>query len=284
MTNAAKVIKFPGPEPAWKEQRVADTDDGFTRLANELYEELIGANLTRNQAKVAHAVCRKTYGFNKRMDRIADAQIAQLTRLPRQKVNAVKNELIGMRVLITEGGLIGPNKNLNEWNIPPVKSGPKCHHDSYSHHDSDTVPTIVTKIVTKTVTDLSPKQGHTKDTITKDNKDNINIPPIVPLESAKKKPVKRATQFPVGFTPTDGNRTLAENLGVDLRGEMEAFADYHQSKGSTFRDWSLALNTWLRNAAKFGRSTPPAAKRRPAPEGFAEKNYGQTEIPSWMEE
>lgn len=147
------------PELRAVEQRVADTDDGYTRLANELYEELIGANLTRNQAKVAHAVCRKTYGFNKKMDRIADSQISQLTRLPRQKVNKAKNELIQMGVLVREGMLIGPNKNLAEWQIP------ECHQDGV------TVTKTVTKSVTKTVTGLSPKKGHTKDTITKDKKD-----------------------------------------------------------------------------------------------------------------
>ncbi|YCI30848.1 replication protein [Erwinia sp. PK3-005] len=140
------------------EQRVAATDEGYTRLANELYEELIGANLTRNQAKVAHAVCRKTYGFNKKMDRISDSQLSQLTRLPRQKVNKAKNELIQMKVLVRDGMLIGPNKNLSEWSVP------ECHHDGI------TVTKTVTKSVTKTVTALSPKQGHTKDTITKDNK------------------------------------------------------------------------------------------------------------------
>lgn len=140
------------------EQRVAATDEGYTRLANELYEELIGANLTRNQAKVAHAVCRKTYGFNKKMDRISDSQLSQLTRLPRQKVNKAKNELIQMKVLVRDGMLIGPNKNLSEWSVP------ECHHDGV------TVTKTVTKSVTKTVTALSPKQGHTKDTITKDNK------------------------------------------------------------------------------------------------------------------
>lgn len=159
------------------EQRVADTDDGYTRLANELYDELIGANLTKNQAKVAHAVCRKTYGFNKKVDRIADSQIATLTRLPRQKVNAAKKELIEMRVLITDGQLIGPNKNLDEWNIPEPKGGPKCHRDSDTENADNIVTTVVTESVTTIVTTLSPPQGHTKDTITKDNKDTT---PIVP--------------------------------------------------------------------------------------------------------
>lgn len=70
MSNTAEILNFPAVVSGIQEQRVADTDDGYTRLANELYEELIGANLTKNQAKVAHAVCRKTYGFNKKMDRI----------------------------------------------------------------------------------------------------------------------------------------------------------------------------------------------------------------------
>ncbi|HDO7031108.1 replication protein, partial [Klebsiella pneumoniae] len=186
--NTAEILNFPMADMGIQEQRVADTDDGYTRLANELYEELIGANLTKNQAKVAHAYCRKTYGFNKKMDRIADTQIAKMTRLPRQKVNVAKKELLSMHVLVEEGDLIGPNKNLHEWALPETKKGPQCnysgdtdcHHDSDSHHGSDSVPMAVTKSVTKTVTAMSPEQGHTKDTITKDNKDNINNPPKSP--------------------------------------------------------------------------------------------------------
>ncbi|HID9529905.1 TPA: replication protein [Proteus mirabilis] len=141
---------------------VADLDNGYTKLANELYEELIGANLTKNQAKVAHAICRKTYGFNKKTDRISDSQLAELTRLPRQKVNKAKNELIAMKVIVKVGMTIGPNKNLTEWDIPD------CHQNGVI------VTKTVTKSVTKSVTALSPKQGHTKETITKEKKENKN--------------------------------------------------------------------------------------------------------------
>ncbi|MFV8925453.1 replication protein [Serratia fonticola] len=173
--NTAEVIKFPGPEPG-QEKRVADTDDGYTRLANELLEELIGANLTRNQAKVAFAVCRKTYGFNKKMDRIADSQIAALTKLPRQKVNKAKKELLTMGVLVSDGYMIGPNKNLEQWSLPQSKEAPNCHQNSDSHQDDGTVTKTVTKSVTKIVTGVSPEQGHTKDTITKEKKESIKPP------------------------------------------------------------------------------------------------------------
>ncbi|HGW1998673.1 replication protein, partial [Klebsiella pneumoniae] len=38
MANTAEVINFPVPVVALQELRVADLDDGFTRIANELLE------------------------------------------------------------------------------------------------------------------------------------------------------------------------------------------------------------------------------------------------------
>ncbi|SFX55577.1 phage replication protein O [[Enterobacter] aerogenes] len=153
------------PEFKVVERRVAEIEDGYTRLANALYDELIGADLTKNQSKVAHAICRKTYGFGKKLDRISDSQLAQLTRLPRQKVNKAKNELIEMKVILREGSQIGPNKNISEWEIEGC------------HYSGDNVTKLVTKDVTKTVTSLSPKQSHTKETIQKKEINNTPLPP-----------------------------------------------------------------------------------------------------------
>ena len=73
MSNLATVTHLrPSQRPV--ERRVAEVEDGYTRLANALYEELIGADLTKNQSKVAHAICRKTYGYGKKMDRISDTR------------------------------------------------------------------------------------------------------------------------------------------------------------------------------------------------------------------
>ncbi|EOC5825809.1 replication protein [Cronobacter sakazakii] len=164
MSNLATVTQLrPVERPA--ERRVAEIEDGYTRLANALYDELIGADLTKNQSKVAHAICRKTYGFGKKMDRISDSQLAQLTRLPRQKVNKAKNELIAMKVIKRDGHLIGPNKEISEWQIEGC------------HYSGDNVTAMVTNSVTKTVTALSPKQSHTKETITKEKKETTPLPP-----------------------------------------------------------------------------------------------------------
>ncbi|MCB5318655.1 replication protein [Yersinia massiliensis] len=97
------------------ERRVADTDDGYTRIANELLEAIAGADLTARQLKVMIAVIRKTYGYQKKLDRIADIQIADITGLSRQNVNKAKKELLSMHCLMMDGNKIGPNKDLSEW-------------------------------------------------------------------------------------------------------------------------------------------------------------------------
>ena len=114
--NTAEILQFP-PPTGGKEQRVADTDDGYTRIANELLEAIAGADLTARQLKVMIAVIRKTYGFQKKLDRIADIQIAELTGLSRQNVNKAKKELLSMHCLLMDDNRIGPNKELSAWHF-----------------------------------------------------------------------------------------------------------------------------------------------------------------------
>jgi phage replication O-like protein O len=175
MTVVRKLSDY-RPSTEGMERRVAQLEDGYTRLANALYDELIGADLTKNQSKVAHAICRKTYGFGKKMDRIADSQLAGLTRLPRQKVNKAKNELIAMKVILRDGNKIGPNKEVSEWQIDGC------------HYSGDNVTTLGTKDVTKTVTEVSPKQSHTKETITKEKKESNNTLPEQVRSTCEKAP------------------------------------------------------------------------------------------------
>lgn len=99
------------------ERRVADTDDGYTRIANELLESIASADLTARQLKVLLAITRKTYGFGKKTDRIADEQLAGITGLSRQNVNKAKKELISMNCLLMDGSKIGINKEVSAWNF-----------------------------------------------------------------------------------------------------------------------------------------------------------------------
>ena len=52
MANTAEIFNFPVPDAAQKEPRVADLDDGYTRIANELLEAVMLAGLTQHQLLV----------------------------------------------------------------------------------------------------------------------------------------------------------------------------------------------------------------------------------------
>lgn len=121
MGNLATVIPI-RPTLTVVERRVADLDDGYTRLANMLLEEYAGADLTKRQFKVLLAVLRLTYGWNKPMDRIANSQIAQIARLPEKRVSEARVQLVEMNLLTQVCRSIGPNKNTAEWLLPAGES------------------------------------------------------------------------------------------------------------------------------------------------------------------
>ncbi|EOA0286990.1 replication protein, partial [Escherichia coli] len=77
-----------------------------------------GADLTKRQFKVLLAILRRTYGWNKPMDRITDSQLSEITKLPVKRCNEAKLELVRMNIIKQQGGMFGPNKNISEWCIP----------------------------------------------------------------------------------------------------------------------------------------------------------------------
>lgn len=271
----------------------ADTNNGYTRLTHSLYEHLNFVDLNRNELKVAHTIIRKTVGFNKKFDRISDSQIAEKTNLSRQAVNFAKNSLLRMRVLLREGPRIGLNKSLSEWDIR------ECHRKSDGVTETQTklseclghkkasiksischdpVRKTRTNIITETRTGVSWFPGHTKETITKDNKENIKISQKIRKNRVRK--INPSMPYPPEFTPSEQHIALAQELGVNLTSEWATFGDYHTAKGTHFKNWEAALNTWLRNAVKFGAKPPSVSAR--TPEHFHEQDYGVSDTPAWM--
>ena len=72
---------------------------------------------------------------------------------------------------------------------------------------------------------------------------------------------RRATRFPDGFSISDEMKAWASDHRLpDPSIELEAFRDYHTSKGSLFKSWDAAFMTWLRNGKRFaGNGKQPAA-------------------------
>ena len=78
-------------------------------------DSLLMADLTVRQLKVMLAIMRKTYGFNKPMDRLTNTQIAAMTGIHHTHVCAAKRQLIERKFLIADGVKIGVNKVVSQW-------------------------------------------------------------------------------------------------------------------------------------------------------------------------
>ncbi|SEP40224.1 replication protein [Enterobacter sp. NFIX58] len=175
MSNLATVTPIK-PHLEVVEHRVADTEDGFMRVANELTDSLLMADLTARQLKVMLAIMRKTYGFNKPMDRLTNTQIAAMTGIHHTHICAAKRQLIERKFLIADGVRIGVNKVVSEW----------------ISQDSLTLAKTANKTLAKSANGYKPTQLNTKDNIQKTINTNTPLPPKGGCDDSSK-PEKRKT-------------------------------------------------------------------------------------------
>ncbi|EPJ2464076.1 replication protein [Escherichia coli] len=281
MTNTAKILNFGRGNFAEQELRVADIDDGYTRFANELLEAIASADLTARQLKVMLAYVRKTYGFNKKTDRIADEQIAQLTGLSRQNVNKAKKELISMNCLFMDGNQIGVNREVYAWQFS------KCLQ----------VSNFVSKLETKNVSKLetlnvSKLETHKRHSLKK--KENINKPPISPKKISQKfDPLE--TELPDWLSAETWLSwvTYRKEIGKSIKSKQSVTQAINVLSRSLEKGYTPEeiINQSIASGWQgiFEPKTPkgksqPRPQQRAMQENFAAKDYGQTEMPSWAQE
>lgn len=100
---------------------------GFTRMDNDLYEALIGADLSGRELRVALAIHRLTAGYNQDAVKVAALYIAKMmygedkAESERANVSRAVNGLIRQRVLFRDGGSRDPITFLPpaEWKVDP---------------------------------------------------------------------------------------------------------------------------------------------------------------------
>lgn len=92
---------------------------GFTRMDNDLYEALIGAELSGRELRVALAIHRLTAGYNVSEARIAASVIATMSGIHREDVSRAICELIRQNVIQRAGGSRSPMSfvAIDQWKI-----------------------------------------------------------------------------------------------------------------------------------------------------------------------
>ncbi|MGT5005404.1 replication protein [Escherichia coli] len=281
MANTAEVINFPVPDVALKEPRVADLEDGFTRIANELLEAVMLSGLSQHQLLVFMAVMRKTYGFNKKSDWVSNEQLSSLTGILPHKCSAAKSALVKRGIFTQIGRMVGINKMVSEWLKSPV-SGKK--NEVYLKEVN--LPESGKECLPKSGNDTYPNQVNTKDKHTKDNKDKSNKPPKSP---------KSSSFDPAGVALPEWLSQAVWKSWVDYRRDLkkpiksqqtvtQAINLLERCKCSGYQPEEIInqsiANGWQGLFEPKGAKQPVRNQSR-IPENFAGKDYGTTEIPSW---
>lgn len=282
MANTAEVINFPVPVVALQELRVADLDDGFTRIANELLEAVMHAGLSQHQLLVFMAVMRKTYGFNKKSDWVSNEQLSELTGILPHKCSAAKSVLVKRGILTQTGRVIGINKTVSEWSSLPVKGKEKK-----PYLKKVTLPESGKKSLPESGNAYYPNKVNTKDKHTKDNKDNINNPPKSPRAVSFD---ALAVQLPDWLSaeiwsswvayrrdlkkPIKSQQTVTQAINLLDRCRLNGYSPEEIINQSIANGWQGLFEP------KGAR--PQRRQESRVTERFADKDYGKTEIPDWM--
>lgn len=282
MANTAEVINFPVPAVALQELRVADLDDGFTRIANELLEAVMRAGLSQHQLLVFMAVMRKTYGFNKKSDWVSNEQLSELTGILPHKCSAAKSVLVKRGILTQTGRVIGINKTVSEWSSLPVKGTEKK-----TYLKKVTLPESGKKSLPESGNAYYPNKVNTKDKHTKDNKDNINNPPKSPRAVSFD---ALAVQLPDWLSaeiwsswvayrrdlkkPIKSQQTVTQAINLLDRCRLNGYSPEEIINQSIANGWQGLFEP------KGAR--PQRRQESRVTERFADKEYGKTEIPDWM--
>jgi hypothetical protein len=93
------------------------------------------------------------------------------------------------------------------------------------------------------------------------------VHPEVTIGKNHSKETKRAIALPATFAVTDEMRKWATENGLTAPDDLiDSFRDYHLAKGSTYKDWTAAFRTWIRNDKRFASSRtarPASGKSKP---------------------
>lgn len=227
-------------------------EDGHTRIANELLERLIKLHLSPNQWQVLLCIIRKTYGFNKKVDYIANSQIQIATDLGKTVVSRALREMEARNIITRNGKVSGIQKDWERWKVSSLANSAEVSSLANSEAEvsnsannkklaipSTKLAELLTKVSSPVVTQK------TKDTITKDNKEIYK---------------EKYGEFQnVLFTPGEYQKLLTQFGEQRTKAVIERLSSYIASQGKErkYKSHYATVLNWQRrdgNNAKIGHT------------------------------
>jgi phage replication O-like protein O len=100
------------------------TENGFTKIANELYDVILRSNFKLREMKIILIVIRYTYGFNRKEKELSVRFISKATGIGFQHIgdsikNLVRKNILAVQVSDShmQGRTIALNKNYETWEL-----------------------------------------------------------------------------------------------------------------------------------------------------------------------
>ncbi len=234
-------------------------EDGHVKVANELAEALARVNLSAYQSRIVWCVFRKTYGWNKKTDRISYSQFEETTHLNRRHIGRTLRVLIARKIITCQGdGQVleyGIQKDYDQW-AKPVQPLPKeaiappdstiaCIGNSeLLPVEGEPLPKEAIALLPKEATKPLPKEANTKD--------KSNIKALDKRQSDKK---RFSGIEPRATTEAEFREyieeTKAEFPDLDCEVEFKKFTLYWSEGKKKLQRPKTAWLNWLTKARQF---------------------------------
>lgn len=219
---------------------MAQLEDGFLRLANELLDATMCSGLPETELCVVMAVWRKTYGFSKKLDWISNEQLQEMIGKHLTHCSTAKNSLVRKKVLIQEGRKIGMNTNISEWQ---TRNNGFCK----------TLAKPAKKTLAEVANGPLQKLLTTKDNI-QNTKENTPLPPSAVSErddkkSSRSRPTPYEAVLQCYNELAEGKLPLAESLNAKRKRDIKRLLG--ELKEPTVEAASLYFEAFFSSARQF---------------------------------
>lgn len=223
-------------------------EDGFTRIANELLEQLV-LRVRGQKLTVVLFIIRETYGRGVKARHFSLDCLEEGTGIDRGDVSRAVRELLNLKILgksqpenigkfpTKKSEEIGLQKDYERWGIPKFGEIPT--------NQVGEIPTNSAVVRTSFVGVVGPSK----------KKERKKGPPIGP-------PKRILTDAPEAIEITEAMRawfrkSFGEVPSREVLSQTQLFLDHHRAQGSRFRDWTAAWRKWMRNwRTEFGKRVP----------------------------
>lgn len=196
----------------------AQLEDGYTRIANEILEKMACTYFSPYEWQVLMAIFRKTYGYHKKSDWIANSQLVTITGIHKAHVSRSLKKLLQRNVVTQTGNRLCFNKSFSSW-LPKQVTIKK-------------VTQIGNPVTHLGILEL-PKQADTKDTLTKDTIQKIGKISIHELNDNHFERIAKTYSVPISF----------------VRSKYDDMVNWHESSGKQKKDWIATLRNFVKKDA-----------------------------------